>query len=115
MPSRQDLAAHLWTGIINPHLREAGLDSIIAYCACRPDAPFGDTGPAIERLLAAGASRRDLCLLMRSVAYEAVFGTLYAINDPGVEDNDVFMLHEELLGADPSGIDGRPGSADMAK
>jgi hypothetical protein len=115
MPSRQDLATHLWTSIINPHLREAGLDNIIAYCARRPDAPFGDTGPAIERLLAAGASRRDLCLLMRSVAYEAVFGTLYAINDPGVEDNDVFMLHEDLLGADPSGMDGRPGSADIAK
>jgi hypothetical protein len=40
-----------------------------------------------------------------------VFGTLYALSDPGVEDNDVEMLHESLLSADPSGREGRPGSA----
>ena len=45
-------------------------------------------------------------------AYEAVFGTLYTINDPGVDNHDVFMLHEHILMADPSGMDGRPGSAD---
>jgi hypothetical protein len=36
------------------------------------------------------------------------------MGDPGVDDNDVFMLHEELLTADPSGMEGRPGSADSA-
>jgi hypothetical protein len=33
---------------------------------------------------------------MRSTAYEAVFGTLYAIGDPGVDDNDVFGLYEDM-------------------
>ena len=47
---------------------------------------------------------------MRNTAYEAVFSTLYAIGDPGVDGNDVFMLHEDLLSADPSGMEGRPGS-----
>lgn len=69
-------------------------------------------GPAIKRILDAGASPRDLRLVLRATAYEAVFGTLYAMGDPGVDDNNVFMLHEELLTADPSGMDGRPGSAD---
>jgi hypothetical protein len=42
----------------------------------------------------------------------AVFQTLYALDDPGVDDDNVFMLHESLLTADPSGMEGRPGSAD---
>jgi hypothetical protein len=39
-----------------------------------------------------------------------VFATLYALDDPGVENGEVFMLHESLLTADPSGLEGRPGS-----
>jgi hypothetical protein len=58
-----------------------------------------------------GASRRDLSLVARFAAYGAVFSTLYTFSDPGVDDNDVEMLHESLLGADPSGKEGRPGSA----
>jgi hypothetical protein len=112
MATREELLDHLWKEIINPHLRDAVLDNIIQNCKRNPDGPFGDTGPAIERMLRAGASSRDLRLVLRTIAYEAVFGTLYAICDPGVDDNDVFMLFEELLSADPSGMEGRPGSAD---
>jgi hypothetical protein len=112
MATREELLDHLWKEIINPHLRDAALDNIVQNCKRNPDGAFGDTGPAIERMLMAGASRRDLCLVLRTAAYEAVFGTLYAICDPGVDDNDVFMLFEELLSADPSGMEGRPGSAD---
>jgi hypothetical protein len=35
---------------------------------------------------------------------------LYMLDDPGVDDDDNKMMHEELLTADPSGKDGRPGS-----
>ncbi|ALN78704.1 hypothetical protein LA76x_0543 [Lysobacter antibioticus] len=38
-------------------------------------------------------------MLYRSATYEAVFGTLYAIGDPGVDDNDVFGLYEDLSSA----------------
>jgi hypothetical protein len=59
-------------------------------------------------MLAAGASRRDLCRLLRLTAYEAVFGTLYALSDPGLDgEEDAGTLYEELLMADPSGVDGR--------
>jgi hypothetical protein len=64
-------------------------------------------------MLAAGASRHDLCLVLRATAYEAVFSTLYSLSDPGSdEDDDVGALYEVLLMAEPSGIGGRPGSAD---
>jgi hypothetical protein len=33
-----------------------------------------------------------------------------SLGDPGVDDNDTEMLHEELLGADPSGREGREES-----
>ena len=112
MSKRAELLGYLWQQIINLQLREASLDYIIANCKRNPDRAFGDTGPAIERTLAAGASRRDLCLVMRTTAYEAVFGTLYSLSDPGSDpDDDVSTLYEELLMADPSGLEGRPGSA----
>jgi hypothetical protein len=33
------------------------------------------------------------------------------LGDPGIDDNDIEMMHESLLGSDPSGKEGRPGSA----
>jgi len=112
MATREKLLEHLWKDVINVHLRDEALDNIIRNCRRDPDGPFGDTGPAIERLLAAGASRGDLRLVLRNVAYEAVFGALYALSDPGPEgDEDVGTLYESLLTADPSGMEGRPGSA----
>jgi hypothetical protein len=108
MSKREELLAYLWTDIIDLNMGEASLDNIIGNCRRNPSGAFGDTGPAIERILAGGASRRDLCRVMRSTAYEAVFGTLYALSDPGSdEDDDVSTLYEELLTADPSGREGR--------
>ena len=116
MPMREKLLAYLWTDVINLNLREASLDNIISHCKRSPIGPFGDTGPAIERMLAAGVSKRDLCLVLRATAYSAVFGTLYSLSDPGSDENDdVSTLYEELLMADPSGMEGRPGSADAVR
>lgn len=112
MGTRTDLLNHLWREVINRQLDLEGLNRAIAAANHRPDDPFADTGPAIERLLALGASPRDIGLIQRHAAYEAVFQTLYALDDPGVDDANVFMLHESLLTADPSGREGRPGSAD---
>ena len=114
MATRQELLDYLWKEVINVHLRDEALDNIVTSCKRNPDGPFGDTGAAIERLLAAGVSRRDLRFVLRNAAYEAVFGTLYSLGDPGVED-DVGTLYEELLTADPSGMEGRPGSADAVR
>ena len=84
---------------------------MIAYGKRDPNRPFADLGPVLERLLKSGASRRDLSLISRFAAYEAVFQALYMLGDPGVDNNDIEMMHESLVGADPSGKEGRPGSA----
>ncbi len=106
MAAREELLEHLWKEVINAVLRDDALDNIVKHCKRNPDGPFGDTGAAIERLLAAGASRRDLRLVLRTTAYEAAFGTLFAFSDPGLEEDDVSTLYEELLMADPSGMEG---------
>jgi hypothetical protein len=111
MASREAFLRQLWTDIINPPMHERWIDNAIHESERIPDAPFADLGAALNRLLAAGASRRDLSLIARHAGYEAVFGTLYALGDPGVDNNDIEMMHESLLSADPSGKEGRPGSA----
>ena len=112
MANRQELLRSLWEEIINGYMREHWIDNVIRGSEKNPNAPFGDSGAVLQRLLAAGASRRDLSLIARHAAYESVFGTLYALEDPGLDDpEDGAMLHESLLSADPSGKEGRPSSA----
>ena len=101
MASREDLVEHLWQEVINPLANPSALDNIVANCKRDPDGSFSGVGPAIERALAAGVSPQDICLINRSATYEAVFGTLYAIGDPGVDNNDVFGLYE-ILATSPS-------------
>jgi hypothetical protein len=116
MTTRQEFLEHLWKEVINLYLRDAELDAIVSNDKRYPDQPFGDTGAAIERMLAGGVSKRDLSVVLRYAAYNAVFGTLYSLSDPSVDDDtDIGCLYEELLMADPSGMEGRPGSADAVR
>jgi hypothetical protein len=109
--SREEFLAALWRDQINSYMRESWIDNVIRESERRSDAPFADYGSVLKRLLDLGASRRDLSLLARAISYETTFSALYALNDPGVEHNDIEGLHESLLSADPSGMEGRPGSA----
>lgn len=111
MATRDEFLEQLWTQVINPCMQGGWIDAMAARSEREPDAPFADIGPALQRLLAAGAARRDLCLLARHASYEAVFQVLYMLDDPGVDGDDNKMMHEDLLGADPSGREGRPGPA----
>ncbi|KQY54976.1 hypothetical protein ASD14_02105 [Lysobacter sp. Root494] len=97
MGTREKLVEHLWQTVINPLRDPRWMDNVIANCRRAPDEGFAAAGPAIERVLAAGVSPGDLCLITQLTAYEAVFGTLYALGDPGVDDNDVFGLHDDML------------------
>lgn len=108
--SRQEFLRAVWNEIINVPLSEIWIDNAQKAAVKDPNAPFADVGPALDRLLQNGASRRDLSLVCRSAAYDAVFGLLYMLEDPGVDSN-TSALFESLLGADPSGKEGRPGSA----
>jgi hypothetical protein len=111
MASRDEFLKYMWNEVINPIMQEHWIEYAIRDSEKHPDSPFADVGPALKRLLAEGASRRDLSLIARRAAYGAVFGTLYALDDPGVDGDDFKMMHESLLAADPSGREGRPGSA----
>ena len=96
MATREELVEHLWQELINPLGNPQALGNIIANCRRAPEMGFAEVGLILERMLAAGIPQADIGLLMRSTAYEAVFGTLYAIGDPGVDDNDVFGLYEDM-------------------
>jgi hypothetical protein len=111
MATRSAFLRQAWDEIINPPMQEQWIGSLISESQRHPNAPFADLGPALERLLALGAAPRDLSLIARFAAYEAVFQILYMLDDPGIDDGDDAMLHESLLSADPSGKEGRPGSA----
>jgi hypothetical protein len=111
MPTREEFLREVWDTVINAQMRGHWIDNAIAAAQKNPQASFADAGEALERLLAAGASRRDISLVVRAAVYEAAFSLLYMLGDPGVDNDDVFMLHESLLSADPSGHEGRPGSA----
>jgi hypothetical protein len=67
--------------------------------------------PAAARAVQDGASPDDVALAMTAAAYEAVFRTLYLLTgeeDIGAlaESGAVTMLHEDLLGSDPTGREG---------
>jgi hypothetical protein len=107
MPTREVFVRTLWERVINAPRTGAWIDGLMLN-ATRPGAAFADAGEALSRLLTAGADRHDLNSVARAAIYEAVFDVLYMLDDPGVDDGNVFMLHESLLSADPSGREGRP-------
>jgi hypothetical protein len=111
MATRNEFLRQVWTDIINSQMTGSWIDGVVVASERKPDEPFADVGPALKRLVAAGIDRRDLCLVARLASYEAAFRILYMLDDPGVDGDDNKMMHEELLSADPSGRDGRPGSA----
>lgn len=99
MATRDALLEHLWQQVIAPNADPAGLQRIVDATRRDPDGAFASAGPAIERALAAGVAPRDLCRIQLAAAYDAVFGTLYALGDPGVDDGDINGLYENLLTA----------------
>ena len=113
MDARNEILQELWADIIchdadgqwldnwiQNHVRETARDGI---------APFCDAGDALIRLRQLGATHQDLASVVRAVAFDAVFQTLYKLDyfevTPGLS------LYESLLSADPSGREGRPSSA----
>ena len=101
---------------------------IAAHIADDPKGPGGDIGPALKRLLAAGAAESDLTAVVRVMQWRLLFGLCQLLDDPGTlesEVNDVAWrlfkideddkptdaiagLHESVLETDPTGREMRP-------
>jgi hypothetical protein len=93
-----------------------------------PDGYFADAGAALKRMKRAGISEQDIASVARMVAYETAFSVAYLM-DYGCDEEapkhmpgwglfetdqngdstgrDMNGLHESILGADPSGLEGR--------
>ena len=92
-----------------------------------PNEAGGEFGPAIERLLAAGARPDDLTTIVRIMQWRLLFDICVLLDDPGIEDEiedlwwalflvdengkpteSVNALHESVLETDPTGREMRP-------
>ena len=114
---------------------ENGRDWISERRQIDTDEPGGDIGPAIERILAAGADESDLTRVVRIMQWEILFGLCNLIDDPEylrddrgiikkeagdilwglfqVDDNgypitEIGGLHESVLQTEPTGREMRP-------
>jgi hypothetical protein len=119
-----------WKAVVPPD-DDAWIDLTISRSRADPSAPCSGAGPALERMLAAGAERRDIHELVRVMQYEALFSLCYLLGDPGgdlepeiedlmwrlyradIDDDQkihgvIGGLHESLLRTDPSGREMRP-------
>jgi hypothetical protein len=111
------------------------MDRVLEATRQRPRDPAAGAGPALERMLAAGASRQDVAEVVRVMQWHLLEGLAYALDDPGVveypseefprvnwalfeveEDGEplhvIDGLHESVLDTDPSGREMRPKGVD---
>ena len=94
----------------------------------RPADPCSGIGPALQSLLAKGASPQEITDVVRVMQYELLFCLCYLMDDPCLEEQEVQDvswkliqfnengedvgeiggLHESVLGMDPTGREMRP-------
>jgi hypothetical protein len=94
----------------------------------RPNQPGAAIGPALERLIASGASNEDLTTVVRVKQWELLAALCYLLDDPGDIESEVqdiawqlyqvddkgqpttaiSGLHESVLEMDPTGREMRP-------
>jgi hypothetical protein len=116
-----------WKGVVSPD-DMSWIDRTIENVKARPSDPGAGIGPALERLLAAGADRKDIHEVVRVMQYELLFSLCYLLDDPGalepeladlswrlVHTNEegetigtIGGLHESVLDTEPAGREMRP-------
>jgi hypothetical protein len=116
------------TSWIDPQIQQSGRG---------PRGPGASIGPALKRLLAAGASREDLTEVVRVMQWQVLAGIMYQLDDPSTveypsdeiphvnwalfevdEDSrprqPLGGLHESVLNTEPSGREMRPKGVSRA-
>lgn len=76
----------------------------------KPDDSFGDVVDAASRLLGSGADRKDLAVLAAWHLYDSCFQTLRLASEHYGEVDEILGLFGQVLGAEPTGNEARPGS-----
>jgi hypothetical protein len=96
-----------------------------------PNAPGGALGPAMDRILAAGAQAEDLTTVVRVMQWRLLAALCVLLDDPHIPENEVsdiwwrlFLVDEDgkpvvpidaligsVLETDPTGREMRPSSA----
>lgn len=104
------------------------IDAQIAAAKAGPSAPHAGAGHSLQRLLAAGAERKDIHEVVRVMQSELLFSLCYLLEDPGelepeiadlswrlMRTNDdgecigpIVGLHESVLETEPAGREMRP-------
>ena len=95
-----------WAAVVDPS-DDSWIDRLIANHDRWPQRSDYAIGATLKRLLAAGASRRDLVQLVRSQQVEVLFAMCYLLSDPAIEDPELSGLGWSLVETDE---DGRPTS-----
>ena len=105
MANRDEFLIEIWKTVIDPALDGIWIDNILGSQQRDASTSFSEVAPALARILEAGADHKDLSIVSWFAAYEAAFGVLYMLDDPGLDDNAFEMLHESLLTAAPDRLD----------
>lgn len=107
------------------------INKLIQVSESEPGAPGAGIGPALQRMLTAGVSKKDIAEVVRVMQWDVLFGLCYLLSDSGaveypskdlprvhwdlfeVDENGQPLhpipgLHESVLGTDPSGREMRP-------
>ena len=107
------------------------IDTRIQEAERRPRDPAAGVGPALKRLLAAGASREDIGEVVRVMQWSILAGLANQLDDPGIVEypsqgmpqvnwtlfevdeegqplHPIGGLHESVLDTDPTGREMRP-------
>ena len=79
------------------------IEAGIAASKRDPEGPYAGVGQALERLIAAGASRDDLTEVVRGMQAELLFGFCYLLEDPSIEEPEAAHIGWVLVEADEDG------------
>jgi hypothetical protein len=113
--------------VVSPH-DTSWIDRTIENLKARQSHPGTWIGLALERLLVAGADRKDIHEVVRLMQYELLFSLCYLLDDPGELEPEladlswrlvrtthegetigtINGLHESVLDTEPAGHEMRP-------
>ena len=74
-----------WAAVVDS-TDDSWIDRVIANHDRWPQRADYELGATLKRLLACGASRRDLAQLVRAQQVEVLFAMCYLLSDPAIED-----------------------------